>query len=500
MAPSFKYARAIAIPAATLALICVLLALRVGVIPAASAGDDIWFSESAYWLLKTGVLSGAMHPDAVGSAFRDFLPPTPALFQAVSFRLLGLSQASMAIAPLLALYTIIFINLAIYYYAGVSYKLCGLLSIAFLAVPDALRFALQARYEIYEGLFLTLFFVFIERGLRIGNAALQFVSGSLLAAAGYSYYQFFPSVFFAVSCLVVFNIKRGSALKTIAAAPLGFLAVTTVFAMWIGKDFNWFLHQNMEFGRGYNLSSRLENLFSAPWRLQLQVYPLIAIGLINLIYVAQRDIFGSCERFIAALFSALGILSALLALVFMGQILLSTIAISLALAATLSSGLSREKYVVTSVLIGFSTASFVLLLTIAALAVTSDNRNYQTFARQLRDEWNLTGIVLIDNPAWLALREVTGRDQLVHVSGYAQMASKANQALILSSAEMAPAVSMLAVLPSRIAIEKELFPLIGAFLARDDVEGPITIGAPGPYQVLLYRVRRGPSYLLPYAD
>ena len=122
------------IPVITLSLICILLALRVGIIPAASTGD-IWCSQPAYWLLKTGVLSAPMHPDAVGSAIRDFYPPTPALFQAVSFRVLGLSQLSLAIAPTLTLYTIILINFFILCRAGVSYKLCGLLSIAFLTTP-----------------------------------------------------------------------------------------------------------------------------------------------------------------------------------------------------------------------------------------------------------------------------------------------------------------------------------------------------------------------------
>ena len=61
--------------------------------------------------------------------------------------------------------------------------------------------------------------------------------------------------------------------------------------------------------------------------------------------------------------------------------------------------------------------------------------------------------------------------------------------MILSAPEMAPLVSMFVVLPSNLYFEKQ-FPLIAAFLARDDVEGPITIGVPGPYEVLLYRVRR----------
>src|SRR5262249_42884537 len=159
--------------------------------------------------------------------------------------------------------------------------LCGLLSVAFLAPPESLRYAVQVRFEIYEALFVTLFFVCIQRGLTLENAALQFVSGLFSAAAGYSYYQFFPLVFIALSCLVVFNIQRGSALTIIAAAPLGFLATTAAFAMWIGRDFDWFLHQNMEFGRGY-YPLRADRFA------ELQAYLLFAVGFTNLIYITRR--------------------------------------------------------------------------------------------------------------------------------------------------------------------------------------------------------------------
>ena len=430
-----------------------------------------------------------MHPDAVGSAIRDFYPPTPALFQALSFRVLGLSQLSLAIAPTLTLCTIIVINFFIFYHAGISYRLCGLLSIAFLAAPDALRYALQARFEIYQTLFIMLFFVSIQQGLKIGNVALQFVSGLFLAAAGYSYYQFFPLALFALSCVVLFNVKRGQALTTTAATPLGFFVISAAFTIWIGRDFYWFLHQNIEFGRGYDLINRIAIPYLLVGTVQLQALPLFAFGSIHLIHVAQRGIFESVDRFLSVVFSALGAASAFLGLVFYGQILLGVIAISLALAATLRFCSSRERILITYALTGFSIVSVLLLIAVATKAITSVNRNYETFARQLRNELNLAGIVLIDDPAWLALREITSRDQLVHIAGYANDASRSNKAVILSAPEMAPLVSMLAVLPSNLYFEKR-FPLIAAFLARDDVEGPITIGVPGPYEVLLYRVRR----------
>src|SRR5262249_47483734 len=138
---------------------------------------------------------------------------------------------------------------------------------------------------------------------------------------------------------------------------------------------------------------------------ELQAYLLFAVGFTNLIYITRRGIFWSVDRFIAVVFSALGAASALLGLVFNGQILLSSIAISLALVATLRFGNPSQRYIITAGLTAFSIASILLLIVVAARAAISTNRNYETFARQLRNESNLTGIVLIDNPAWLALRE-----------------------------------------------------------------------------------------------
>jgi hypothetical protein len=88
----------------------VMLFVRTGVVPIASGGDDVWFSESAYWLLKDGQLRRPIHMNNM-SEYRDFLPPIPALFQAMSFSILGIDQLSMAISPSVAIAIIIVFGL-----------------------------------------------------------------------------------------------------------------------------------------------------------------------------------------------------------------------------------------------------------------------------------------------------------------------------------------------------------------------------------------------------
>src|SRR5665213_1805666 len=85
---------------------------RAGVLPAASAGDDIWFNEAGYSLLTRGVLSEPIHDDAIGSARRDFVPPIPGVIMAASFSLFGLTQFSDGSPAALAM-TVFFVALAV---------------------------------------------------------------------------------------------------------------------------------------------------------------------------------------------------------------------------------------------------------------------------------------------------------------------------------------------------------------------------------------------------
>ena len=80
--------------------------------------------------------------------------------------------------------TIIVINFFIFYHAGISSRLCGLLSIAFLAAPEALHYAFQARFEIYQTLFIMLFFVFIQQGLKTSKCRTSICRGLILGRRG----------------------------------------------------------------------------------------------------------------------------------------------------------------------------------------------------------------------------------------------------------------------------------------------------------------------------
>src|SRR5271156_456540 len=88
-------------PAIIRLLLAILIAqlivvwVRTPYLPAASSGDEVWFSEAGFFLLKEGRLRRPMLADDLGTAVRDMYPPMVGLGQALSFRLFGLNEFGM---------------------------------------------------------------------------------------------------------------------------------------------------------------------------------------------------------------------------------------------------------------------------------------------------------------------------------------------------------------------------------------------------------------------
>ena len=81
-----------------------------GKIPGASLGDEVYYSEVGFSILKYKTFSYNMRPDILGSNIIDFTYPVQALLQYVSFKSFGVSQFSMMFISQLFLSLLIFIN------------------------------------------------------------------------------------------------------------------------------------------------------------------------------------------------------------------------------------------------------------------------------------------------------------------------------------------------------------------------------------------------------
>ena len=90
------------VPALAWLAVAAVLVARAGLYPAVMTGDEIWFSESAFNLIRHGIPQRLIHADAVGSAQADFLPPVIMLVQTLAFLVLGLTPLAVAAQSILA--------------------------------------------------------------------------------------------------------------------------------------------------------------------------------------------------------------------------------------------------------------------------------------------------------------------------------------------------------------------------------------------------------------
>ncbi len=433
-----------------------------------------------------------MHHDVVASHLRDFYPPTPSIAQALSFSIFGINQFSMAVAPTLALCLIILVN---YWFARrlrVAPWVALCFSIAFLCVPRALWFSIQVRYDIYVAIFtvsaITLAFLcFYEN-----RPKLLIGTGFCLASAVISYYQFAPVAVLLAVVSIACQRASMSARTGILLLLLGALAPTLLFILWIGADISLFFQQNLTYATGYQFSKywyRLISFGSVP----MQALGCILLFAISLVSSQGTSDAGQLRGLRTKWFIGLGsaiFLSAMIAVyAFEGMIIVSAQLAALCLLLTQVERKRARLNLQSITLVVMAALAFALVVSTALLGFVGSGRAFQAFGRQVRLESNLNGIVLIDNPAWLALREVLPEDRLVHLIPLVPDASLFNKSTMLDDSRNSTSVSTIVVRNSMFPIFRSQFPVVAEFLRRADVDGPIMIGNEPPYSVMIYRAR-----------
>src|ERR1039457_3199513 len=90
-AVNFRNWRLIASLLAVCAALIILWA-RTRIVPAASGGDEVWWSESGYQFMHEGVLRWACLDDDKGSGTLSFWPPIAPLVQALMMTVFGVNS------------------------------------------------------------------------------------------------------------------------------------------------------------------------------------------------------------------------------------------------------------------------------------------------------------------------------------------------------------------------------------------------------------------------
>jgi hypothetical protein len=213
------------------------LALRAGRYPAAMTGDEIWFAEAAFHLLREGLPRRPLHAGAAGSEILDFLPPLVAVLQAGGFALFGIGQWTIGLPSLLVPLAIAALAARVMRDRAATGPVAALAALATLATPALLKGALYVRYEgVQAALFLGALLLVQRRSWRARATA-----GALLALAGVAYYPTAPAVGLAALALAP-NWRR------LGPVAIGFAAPSLAFVAWVAQAPNLFVAQILATG------------------------------------------------------------------------------------------------------------------------------------------------------------------------------------------------------------------------------------------------------------
>jgi len=268
----------------------------------------------------------------------------------------------------------------------------------------------------------------------------------------------------------------------------GGILVGALFLTWIGQDFYWILKYLSAAGESYGATDRMlrvtQYLREVPWW-------MILLVIINGATVARlwRSRGYRAELALATCTAALGCGPIMLGTshaLLPVMAALSVLSVLLVLSLDLR---SPALLLSTGVLVPAAAVALVGATYSAIVLGSQDGRHIEPFGSQLRAAINPDGLVLVDNPGWLPLREYVPRNKLVHIAGYSPDASRADASTFFFDINASALISSVAIVPGtqdRLAV----FPAIESFLRRADVEGPIVVGPTMPYQLELYRKKR----------
>jgi hypothetical protein len=466
------------------AVMVLFMLLRIGVMPAASAGDDLWYDESGYWLLRDGQLLRAIHDNAAGDAVRDFLPPMAGTFTAVSFSLFGYTQFAVGIVPTAscALGMLLCI-LALRKRFAAEWGLTLALAVVPFFTPLLLKVIGHNRFEAELYLFFcAAMLVGAVRPDRRLSRMGALLAGVFTGLATISYYPAAPLVILTLACWTIFDNKAWDKLPWFVA---GGATVLAGFVLWIGSDFALFLGQMQAMSARYHSSTRLLDPATLAFAIPALAATVVLAGQPRARAYAVLTVAGAVFCTVSIAFSFEAALAMMLGL-------------ATEAAQPRRVGGWGETIAIGSRIVLLGIAAMSMALAAGGLWVSWSeraDRDYAAFERNLLSVMppNHGGLVLFDRPAHLALRPRYGKAQLHHlVAADAQTAPSR----VLGDAGQAGRVEAVVFGPGYHASLNDAAreaPLLRAFLARPRRTvwvsprgvGPQFVRGGRPYEVMV---------------
>jgi len=374
------------------------------------------------------------------------------------------------------------------YCLGVPATIAACSGIAAFAIPESLQRSIQVRYDIYVAFFLTLSIISLNLGRSRRHHLSYLASGVLLGLSIISYYPFAIIAAILIAPMLKWYSTKEINLIEFSAFVFGGMLVGALFFAWIGQDFYWMLKYLSAGGESYGAAARLMGIARDPREVPWWMILLIIINGATFARLWRSKGYRA-ELALATCTAALGCGAIMLVTSHALLPVMATLSV-LSVLLVLSLDLQPPAILFSTVVLVSAAAVALVGLTYSALVLGAQaGRQIEPFGSQLRAAINPDGLVLVDNPGWLPLREHVARNKLVHITGYAPDASRADASTFFFDINTSAQISSVAIVPgtqSRLAA----FPAIMDFLHREDVEGPIVVGPAMPYQLELYRKKR----------
>lgn len=223
---------------------------RTGLVPAASCGDEVWWSESGYWLAHDGVLKWEIMNDDRGSGSRSFWPPVLPAIQAFFIQCLGLNSFSIYAQSSLHCTLLVLLVYLIGRQRGLSFHGAVLAGIGALGLFTVQRSFVQVRMESATALAMLAFLWLHGEASRRGRKEFDYLAGLALGIGAMAYYPLSP--FLIVGALL--TLALGGNFLGWWRVALGGLPMALVAGAWILPHWEDFILQVIDTGSQKYLS------------------------------------------------------------------------------------------------------------------------------------------------------------------------------------------------------------------------------------------------------
>ena len=411
------------------AFILAILWLKVGRVPAASGGDEVWMGEGAHWILKEGVHAydflADEHEHQVVSTFQ----PVSAVFYAIVFALFGMTPFTVMLQIPVVGTAAMVLCVAICRRLGLPWWVSVLVPCAAWSLMMVERRLNTVRWEPILAVWVLLSFWFLLGAARSESSRrlfLQAAAGVCATLAGITYYPHAPFALLALTGAAVILAGWSPVVGLPArvwAYIAGGVASGGLFLSWIFRNYEYFEKQVVSFGDEHYF--RLGNLF---WPIKTLLSPegmgdwvalaehVFFIALAVAAIVVLRD-----PRWRAAAWIAI----VMCLPVFLYRKPVMDIAGGI-FGVIVLAGMASEARGKALRLTGYAVLWLLALLAVGRFGLLgytayaqADRRSYTMFEEKLREALGTQhGKVATSQFTWLALRGEKGRGEFNFISKY----------------------------------------------------------------------------------